>query len=152
DMTLYLVVFRQGQSAFQGILSSIGSMYEDALFMSNLFAYLAIPGSGEAPRVTPPLSPPKGRHNTLVLENVSFRCPGKEAWALRNVSLTIAPGEKLALVGDNGAGKSTLIKLVMRLYDPDEGRILYGGVDIRDMDPFDLRSRISAVFQDSVKY
>jgi ATP-binding cassette, subfamily B, bacterial len=152
DMTLYLVVFRQGQGAFQGILSSIGSMYEDALFMSNLFAYLAIPSSAEAPRAIPPRSPPRGLTNTLELVDVSFRYPGKEAWALRHVSLKVEPGEKIGLVGENGAGKSTLIKLVMRLYEPDEGAILYGGVDIRDMDPIDLRSRIAAVFQDSVRY
>jgi ATP-binding cassette subfamily B protein len=152
EMTLYLMVFRQGQSAFQGILSSIGSMYEDALFMSNLFAYLAIPALGEKSRVAPATVVARGNQHAIELRNVSFKYPGKDAWALRNVSLVIEPGEKFALVGENGAGKSTLAKLLMRLYDPDEGEILYGGVDLRDMDPADLRARISAVFQDSVKY
>src|SRR5207302_9190205 len=73
-------------------------------------------------------------------------------WALREVNLTIAPGEKLGLVGENGAGKSTLVKLLLRLYDPSEGEILYGGVDLRDMDVKDLRSRIGAVYQDFVRY
>jgi len=152
DMTLYLSVFRQGQGAFQGILSSVGDMYEDALFMSNLFVYLNIPTTGEQPRVTPALSPPRGRHNAIQLRDVSFRYPGKSEWALQGVNLTLQPGEKLGLVGENGAGKSTLVKLLLRLYEPTEGQILYGGVDIRDMDPKDLRSRIGAVYQDFVRY
>jgi ATP-binding cassette subfamily B protein len=152
DMVLYLSVFRQGQAAFQGILSSLGSMYEDALFMSNLFAYLDIPTGAEQPRVLPPLKPPRGRSNSIELRNVSFKYPGKEAWALRHVNLTLKPGEKLALVGENGAGKSTLVKLLLRLYEPTEGSILYGGVDLRDMDVEDLRSRFGAVFQDFVRY
>jgi len=152
DMTLYLAVFRQGQGAFQGILSAVGDMYEDALFMSNLFLYLNIPTSGEAPRSLPARSAPRGRGNAIELRNVSFRYPGKTEWALKDVSLSLQPGEKLGLVGENGAGKSTLVKLLLRLYEPTEGEILYGGVDIRDMDPKDLRSRIGAVYQDFVRY
>jgi len=152
DMTLYLVVFRQSQNAFQSMLSAIGSMYEDALFMSNLFTYFDIPTGGEAPRQMPPLSPPRGRHNQIELRNVSFRYPGKDVWALRHINLTLAPGEKLGLVGENGAGKSTLVKLLLRLYEPTEGEILYGGVNLKDIDPVDLRSRIGAVYQDFVRY
>ncbi|HEX4620599.1 MAG TPA: ABC transporter ATP-binding protein, partial [Myxococcaceae bacterium] len=84
--------------------------------------------------------------------DVSFRYAGKEAWALRHVNLTLAPGEKLGLVGENGAGKSTFVKLLLRLYEPTEGAILYGGVDLRDMDPKDLRARMGAVYQDFVRY
>ena len=152
DLTLYLTVFRQGQGAVQSILSAVGAMYEDALYMSNLFAYLAIPTGGERPRGRAALAPPCGRPGRIVLDQVSFRYPGKDAWALRDVSLVLEPGEKLGLVGENGAGKSTLVKLLMRLYDPTEGTITYGGVDLRDMDVPDLRSRIGAVFQDFVRY
>jgi ATP-binding cassette subfamily B protein len=152
DMVLYLSVFRQGQASFQGILTSIGSMYEDALFMSNLFAYLEIPTGAERPRVMPPKSPPRGSGNSIELRDMSFRYPGKEAWALRHVNLVLKPGQKLALVGENGAGKSTLVKLLLRLYEPTEGSILYGGVDLRDMDVEDLRGRFGAVFQDFVRY
>jgi ATP-binding cassette subfamily B protein/ATP-binding cassette subfamily C protein len=152
DMTLYLVVFRQGQASFQGILSAVGALYEDSLYMTNLFGYLAIPSGGEAPRVQPPRTVPRGRPQAIELRGVSFRYPGREGWALRDVSLALAPGEKLGVVGENGAGKSTLVKLLLRLYDPTEGAILYGGVDLRDMDPTDLRSRIGAVFQDFVRY
>jgi ABC-type multidrug transport system fused ATPase/permease subunit len=152
DMALYLAVFRQGQSSFQGILLSIGSMYEDALFMTNLFIYFDIPSGDQASRRFPPAVPARGIAHAIELRNVSFRYPGREAWALRNVSLTLAPGEKLGLVGENGAGKSTLVKLLLRLYEPTEGEILYGGVDLRDMDPIDLRKRIGAVYQDFVRY
>jgi len=152
DLTLYIAVFRQGQGAIQQILSAVGGMYEDALFMSNLFSYLSIPTGGEAPRVAPALAPPRGRPQEIEIRGVSFRYPGKEEWALRDLTLTLTPGEKLGLVGENGAGKSTLVKLLLRLYDPTEGEIRYGGVDLRDMDPKDLRARIGAVFQDFVRY
>ncbi|MFN7130513.1 MAG: ABC transporter ATP-binding protein [Myxococcales bacterium] len=151
DLTLYVAVFRQGQTSFQTILSSVGRIYEDALFMSDLFTYLDIPSLGEQPRVLPPLQAAPGVQR-LELRNVSFKYPNKPGWAIRDVNLTIEPGEVLALCGDNGAGKSTLIKLLMRLYDPTEGAILYGGVDLRDMDPEALRKRIGVVFQDFVRY
>jgi ATP-binding cassette subfamily B protein/ATP-binding cassette subfamily C protein len=152
DLTLYLAVFRQGQGAVQSILSAMGAMYEDALYMTNLFAYLAIPTGGERSRRRPPLAPPRGRPGRIELDDVSFRYPGRTEWALRNVSLVVEPGEKLGLVGENGAGKSTLVKLLLRLYEPTEGAIRYGGVDLRDMDVADLRLRIGAVFQDFVRY
>ena len=152
DLTLYIAVFRQGQGAIQAILQAVGAMYEDALFMSNLFDYLAIETGGEAPRASPPRAPRRGAPGTIEIADVSFRYPGRSEWALRGLTLTIAPGEKLGLVGENGAGKSTLVKLLMRLYDPTEGEIRYGGVDLRDMDPRELRDRVGAVFQDFVRY
>jgi ATP-binding cassette subfamily B protein/ATP-binding cassette subfamily C protein len=152
DLTLYLVVFRQGQGAVQSILTAMGAMYEDALYMTNLFAYLAIPTGGELPRRSPALAPARGRPSRIELDHVSFRYPGRSEWALRNLTLTLEPGEKLGLVGENGAGKSTLVKLLLRLYQPTEGAIRYGGIDLRDMDVNDLRSRVGAVFQDFVRY
>jgi ATP-binding cassette, subfamily B, bacterial len=151
DLALYITVFRQGQGSVQAVLQAVGGLYEDALFLSNLFAYLEIPTGGEAPRGGRALSPPQGPQ-AFELRGVSFRYPGQEAWALREVSLTLPPGEKLGLVGENGAGKSTLVKLLLRLYDPTEGEIRYGGVDLRDMDPGELRRRVGAVFQDFVRY
>jgi ATP-binding cassette subfamily B protein/ATP-binding cassette subfamily C protein len=152
DLTLYIAVFRQGQGAVQAVLQAVAAVYEDALFMANLFGYLDIPTGGEAPRRSPPMTLARGRPLPLELRSLSFRYPGKDAWALRDVSLTLAPGEKLGLVGENGAGKSTLVKLLLRLYEPTEGEIRYGGVDLRDMDPEDLRLRVGAVFQDYVRY
>jgi len=151
DLTLYLVAFRQGQAAIQSALASIGSLYEDGLFVSNLFTYLDIPTTGESPRARP-ASAAKGRSQLIEFRDVAFRYPGSDRDALHGVDLRIEPGEKLALVGDNGAGKSTLIKLLLRLYDPTRGAILYGGVDLRDFDPRDLRDRIGVLFQDYVKY
>jgi ATP-binding cassette subfamily B protein/ATP-binding cassette subfamily C protein len=151
DLTLAFALFTRGQDAFGSILSNAASMYEDALFMTNLFAFLNVEAPGEQATVQPARVLPKGPH-ALELDDVSFRYPGKEQWALRNVSLKLGPGEKLGLVGENGAGKSTLIKLLLRLYDPTEGRILYGGVDLRELDPVELRHRFGAVFQDFARY
>jgi ATP-binding cassette subfamily B protein/ATP-binding cassette subfamily C protein len=151
DLALYIVVFRQGQQSVQSVLTAVGAMYEDALFMTNLFAFLRLPTGEAAPRPAV-AGPPRGRPGAIELRGVSFRYPGREEWALRDVSLTLAPGEKLGLVGENGAGKSTLVKLLLRLYDPTEGTIRYGGVDLRELDPRDLRDRIGAVFQDFVRY
>ena len=152
DLALYLTVFRQGQGAVQSILGAVGAMYEDALYLSNLFAFLSIPTGGEQPRRRPALSPPRGRPGRIEFRGVSFRYPGRPEWALRGLDLVLEPGETLGLVGENGAGKSTLVKLLLRLYDPTEGAILYGGVDLRDMEAADLRSRFGAVFQDFVRY
>ncbi|MGB8931869.1 MAG: ABC transporter ATP-binding protein, partial [Anaeromyxobacteraceae bacterium] len=152
DLTLYIVVFRQGQQSVQAVLAAVGGMYEDALFMTNLFGFLRLPTGGDRPRTAAVASPPRGRPGAIEIDRVSFRYPGRSEWALRDVTLTLAPGEKLGLVGENGAGKSTLVKLLLRLYDPTEGAIRYGGVDVRDMEPRDLRDRIGAVFQDFVRY
>jgi ATP-binding cassette, subfamily B, bacterial len=151
DLTLGLAVFRQGQGAFEAVLSSVAGMYEDALFMSNLFLFLALPTNAEKSRVQPPKPLPRGQA-AIEFKNVSFKYPGKEGFALKDFTLTIGAGEKLALVGENGAGKSTLVKLLMRLYEPSEGEILYGGVDLRDFDVRELRQRFGAVFQDFVRY
>jgi len=148
-MTLYVVAFRQGQLAFQSCLTAIGSMYEHNLYMSNLFEYLAIPTLIKPALGTQGMARGNGG---IVFENVGFRYPGREQWALRQLSFTIPKGQSLALVGHNGAGKTTLIKLLTRLYDPTEGRILFDGRDLKDWDPETLRSRIAVVFQDFNRY
>jgi ATP-binding cassette, subfamily B, bacterial len=148
NLTLYVVIFRQGQQAFQSILTAVGGMYEDNLYMSNLFAYLAI-------NVDPPPSlAAKGAlsEEGIQFENVGFRYPGQTGWALQDVNLTIKKGESLALVGHNGAGKTTFIKLLTRLYEPTEGRILLDGRDLRAWNPEALRRRIGVVFQDFNQY
>lgn len=151
DLTLYLAVFRQGQAAFESVLMSVAGMYEDALFLSNLSAFLELPTGADGGPSRPKKTLPKGPHR-LELEHVSFRYPSREDWALKDITLTLEPGEKLALVGENGAGKSTLIKLLLRLYEPTEGVIRYGGVDVRELSVDDLRGRVGAVFQDFVQY
>jgi ATP-binding cassette subfamily B protein len=150
DMTLYIVAFRQGQSAFQSILTALGGMYEDNLYMSNLFEYLAIP-TASATRLDRP-SAPEFAEEGIRFENVGFRYPDSTMWALRGISLFIRKGESLALVGQNGAGKTTFIKLLTRLYEPTEGRIFLDGRDLRDWDETVLRGRIGVIFQDFNEY
>ena len=134
DMTLYLAIFRQGQSTFQGILSGVGSIYENNLFMANLFDFLGLKSQMGVAAGNQQLLPVPFRIG-IEFRGVGFRYPDSEEWALRDINLTIRPGEKIALVGPNGAGKTTLIKLLTRLYDPTEGTILIDGIDIRDLDP-----------------
>ncbi len=150
DMTLYLVVFRQSQHTFEGLFDGIRELYENALFMSNLFSFLAL-----EPQMVQSANPkpvPAKIQQGIQFKNVSFKYPGIDAFALRHINLCIQPSEKLALVGANGAGKTTLIKLLTRLYDPTEGQILLDGVDLREYDLNDLRQRIGVIFQDFVKY
>jgi len=155
NMTLYVVAFRQGQQAFQSALAGIGDMYEHNLYMSNLWDYLKIAGAGArvtAGAGTSGKSPEATAHAGIVLEDVGFRYPGKDAWAIRHVNLSIPAGESLALVGQNGAGKTTLVKLLTRLYEPSEGRILLDGRDLQQWDPEVLRKRFGVLFQDYNQY
>ncbi len=148
DMTLYVVAFRQGQTAFQAILSAVGGMYEDNLYMSNLFEYLAVT---TATTVTPALATAQSEKG-IRFEDVGFRYADAPEWALRHVSVFIPQGQSLALVGENGAGKTTFIKLLTRLYEPTEGRILLDGRDLRTWDVAGLQQRLGVIFQDFNQY
>jgi ATP-binding cassette subfamily B protein len=149
DMTFYLTLFRQSQATFQGIFYNTGQLYESGLFLQNLFGFLSLAPqmiSGKGRKVPRPIT------RGIEFRDVSFRYPDREEWALKDVNLTVLPGEKIALVGANGAGKTTLIKLLTRLYDPTEGQILLDGVDLREYDLDDLRECIGVIFQDFVRY
>ena len=150
DMTLYLTIFRQGQTTFQSILAGIGNIYENNLFMAHYFEFLDLKPrlEGGTARRKLPASLSQG----VEFRGVGFRYPDNDDWVLRGINLTMRPGEKIALVGHNGAGKTTLIKLLGRLYDPTEGVILFDGIDIREVDPLDLRQKIGVIFQDFVRY
>ncbi|MDP9000778.1 MAG: ABC transporter ATP-binding protein/permease [Myxococcota bacterium] len=153
DMTMYVLAFRQGQQAFQSALAAIGSMYEHNLYMSNLWEYLRVAGEATRLILSSPSPPPALPSSSgIVLHDVGFRYPGKEAWALRHVELTIPAGESLALVGENGAGKTTLVKLLTRLYEPTEGRIWLDGRELREWDVGALRRRFGVLFQDYNQY
>jgi len=148
QMTMYIVVFRQGQAAVTSCLTSVNGMYEDNLYLSNLMEYLEhqIPEvSGD--RVSGP-DPADG----IRFEGVSFHYPGSQVPALDNVTLHIRAGKSLAIVGENGSGKTTLIKLLTRLYTPTSGRILFEGLDLQAWDVDALRRKISVIFQDFARY
>ena len=148
DMTMYLMVFRQGQTTFSSTLTSIGGMYEDNLYLSNLYEFLEQPISLPKGKATQGLVPGDG----IRFENVSFIYPGSNKLALHNVSFRIQAGEKLAIVGENGSGKTTLIKLLTRLYNPDKGRILLDGLDLQEWNLGVLQRRIGVIFQDFIRY
>ncbi|MEH2137495.1 ABC transporter ATP-binding protein [Nostoc sp.] len=148
DMTMYLTVFRQGQSTFSNALTSIGGMYEDNLYLSNLYDFLEEEVPKSWGNATIGLNPQEG----IRFENVSFTYPGSSKPALTNISLHLKPREKLAIVGENGSGKTTLIKLLTRLYTPDSGRIFLDGLDLQEWDVDVLRRRIGVIFQNFVRY
>ncbi len=149
-MTMYLSIFRSSQNVFQTLFFGLSDLYENALFMSNLFAFLDL--KPQMPVAANPIALPRPIVHGVEFRNVSFKYPDREEYALRDVSLTIKPGEKIALVGANGAGKTTFVKLLTRLYDPSEGQVLIDGIDLREVDPNDLQKRIGVIFQDFVKY
>jgi ATP-binding cassette, subfamily B, bacterial len=148
QMTMYLMLFRQGQTAVSASLSAVGGMYEDNLYLSTLYEYLETP---TAP-VTGTRTAGTTAQDGIRFEQVSFTYPGAEEAALVDISLHIRPGQSLALVGENGSGKTTLIKLLTRLYTPNSGRILLDGVDLQDWDEATLRRRIGVIFQDFARY
>lgn len=148
DMTMYLTVFRQGQSTFSNALTSIGGMYEDNLYLSNLYDFL----EEEVPKSWGKATIGLNSQDGIRFENVSFTYPGSSKPALTNISLHLKPTEKLAIVGENGSGKTTLIKLLTRLYTPDSGRIFLDGLDLQEWDVDVLRRRIGVIFQNFVRY
>jgi ATP-binding cassette subfamily B protein len=148
QMTMYLMLFRQGQSAVSAILSAVGGMYEDNLYLSTLYDYLDTPVEATPGATVRGPRPDDG----IRFEHVGFTYPGAESPTLVDVTLHIRPGESLALVGENGSGKTTLIKLLTRLYQPTAGRILLDGQDLREWDEAALRDRIGVIFQDFTRY
>jgi ATP-binding cassette subfamily B protein len=148
QMTMYVALFRQGQSGVSAILAAIGGMYEDNLYLSTLYEYLETPvpqSSGTAVRGPHP-------EEGIRFEDVSFTYPDAEEPALEHITLQLRPGESLALVGENGSGKTTLIKLLTRLYAPTSGRILLDGQDLATWDEAALRERVGVIFQDFARY
>ncbi len=142
--------FRQSRDLIQRVLLALSQIYEQSLYLSDLFTFFDVrpsvvskPGARAVPR---PI------REGFTFERVGFRYPGSDRWAVRGLTFDFGPLERIALVGENGAGKTTLVKLLARLYDPDEGRILLDGVDLRDYDLGSLRQNIGIIFQDFVRY
>ncbi len=142
--------FRQLRSGLEGILIRFTSVSQGAVYLTDFFDFFTI-----QPRIRQPLQPlpfPKKVEQGFVFENVGFKYSNSNKWANRHLSFTLHPNEKLALVGENGAGKTTLVKLLARLYDPAEGRILLDGIDLREYDLNDLRRNVGVIFQDFIRY
>jgi ATP-binding cassette, subfamily B, bacterial len=149
-LTFLAAAFGRSRDLIQRLLLSASDIYEQSLYLRDLFVFFemvpTIRSHPGAPRVPQPI------RTGFVFEDVGFRYPGSDRWAIRHVNLTIGPGERVALVGENGAGKTTITKLLARLYDPSEGRVLLDGVDLREYDLASVREAIGVIFQDFVRY
>lgn len=150
SLTFLAASFMRSRDLIQRLLAAAGEIYTQCLYLKDLFDFFetkpTIASRAGAPQVPRPVK------QGFVFEGVGYRYPGSETWALRGVSLSLRPGERLALVGGNGAGKTTLVKLLARLYDPTEGRILLDGRDLRDYDLASLRRSVGVIFQDFYRY
>lgn len=150
DLTFLAGAFRQLKSLLETILSRFTSVSQGAIYLRDFFEFFDI-----RPKITMAARPrpfPAVIKEGFTFENVGFKYSNAERWANRHLNFTLKAGEKLALVGENGAGKTTLVKLLCRLYDPTEGRILLDGVDLREYDLAELRLHIGVIFQDYLRY
>jgi ATP-binding cassette subfamily B protein len=150
DLTFLAGSFRRLRNLLENLLLGFSQLAGQALYLDDLFSFFEI-----QPEIVPPPNPrpfPVPIRDGFAFENVGFRYPGAERWAVRGLTFKLHAGEILALVGENGAGKTTLVKLLARLYDPDEGRILLDEHDLREYDLFAMRANIGVIFQDFVRY
>ncbi|NUR32657.1 MAG: ABC transporter ATP-binding protein [Gemmatimonadaceae bacterium] len=149
-LTFLAAAFGRSRDLIQRLLLSASDIYEQSLYLRDLFVFFEMVPTIHSLPGSPPVPDPI--RTGFVFENVGFTYPGSDRWAVRHVNLAIAPGERIALVGENGAGKTTITKLLARLYDPTEGRILLDGVDLRTYDLASVREAIGVIFQDFVRY
>ena len=150
DLTFLAGSFRRLRNLLEDLLLGFSQVAGQALYLDDLFSFFEV-----RPEIASPANPvafPAPIREGFTFENVGFRYPGAERWAVRHLDFTLHAREVLALVGENGAGKTTLVKLLARLYDPDEGRILLDGRDLRDYDLAALRANVGVIFQDFVRY
>lgn len=150
DLVLFVLLFRRAEQSGRDTVNALSRLYDDQLYLGQLFSFLEV-----QPQLTSPARPapiPERLDEGLRMEGVGFSYPEAEAPALDGIDLYLPPGKLVALVGENGSGKTTLIKLLTRLYDPDEGRITLDGTDIRQFDPVAYRRLLSVIFQDFAKY
>lgn len=150
DLTFLAGSFRRLRQLLESLLTGFSQVASQALYLDDLYSFFRIqPEIISKPNALPVPSPIR---QGFVFDDVGFRYEGSDRWALRHLSFELRAGEVLALVGENGAGKTTLVKLLARLYDPDEGCITLDGIDLREYDLDDLRANIGVIFQDFVRY
>ncbi len=149
QFTLVIAALATCRQIFQGIIAEYIEIQENQLYFMELVSFWEIKPSIANPTISKSIAP---LERAVSFENVSFRYPGTSKWILRNININIPKDSSLAIVGLNGAGKTTLIKLLSRLYDPSEGRILWDDVDIREFDINEYRENLSIAFQDHVRY
>lgn len=150
DLTFLAGSFLRLRQLLEGLLIGFSQVASQALYLDDLYSFFQI--EPEIHSRTDAVRVPQPIRQGFVFENVGFRYPDAEQWAVRHLDFQLHAGEVLALVGENGAGKTTLVKLLARLYEPDEGRILLDGRDLRDYDLDDLRANLGVIFQDFVRY
>lgn len=149
-LTFLSGAFSRLQGLLQNMVNRFSRIAEMSLYLQDLFDFLELEPLSKVHAGT--RNVPHPIREGFRFDHVGFRYPGSDVWALRHLSFTLHPGEKLALVGENGAGKTTVVKLLANLYEPTEGRILLDGVDLREYDPADLRREIGIIFQDYVRF
>jgi ATP-binding cassette, subfamily B, bacterial len=150
DLTFFMGSFTRMRTLLDNVFNRFSGIGEGALYLEDLFSFFRLQPTVTAPPA--PLKFPRPIKEGFVFENVGYKYPGTDQWAVKNLSFTLRAGEKLALVGENGAGKTTIVKLLTRLYDPAEGRILLDGKDLKEYNPEDLRSETGVIFQDFIRY
>jgi ATP-binding cassette, subfamily B, bacterial len=150
ELTFLVASFQRLRGLLEGQLASFSSIGGQALYLKDLFSFFELKPTIHSARGPRPF--PSPIRQGITFENVGFKYPGTERWTIRHLNLVLSAGETVALVGENGAGKTTLVKLLARLYDPSEGRILLDGHDLREYDLDELRSRFGVIFQDFVRY
>lgn len=150
DLVMFFQAFQRGQAFLTEMLRSLAGLYEDNLFLKNLSEFLDLEPKINIPCEVTPF--PDMKQGSITIDHVDFNYPNSKRDVLKNISLTIQPGEHIALVGENGSGKTTLVKMLCRLYDPDKGKILFNTTDLKDLHATEIRQNISVIFQDYVKY
>jgi len=150
DLALFYQAFNQGQGVMRSVLQSLSQIYSNSLFLSNFFEFLAL--ESQMADAVDPKPVPTALTRGIEFQQVGFHYPGSDRHALENFNLTIPAGKMVAIVGNNGAGKSTLIKLLCRLYDPQQGSITLDGTDLRAFSIPDLRRHITILLQQPVRY